>query len=294
MVLEDYKGWLRGNTNLSENSIGLYARTAASFLKDLPEGDSKEQVTLEALNAFVARSFRDNNSNYVKYSLKPLLEYLGFELDSDRVPKLYKQIMPVKQQPRKKHGNYMPLDVLKKVISNIRHEEYRDLATLQLAIGTRAFEIIELREENIEWDHKPGIIRIFFRIKGNKEGSSFLSHASFHDLLKKYCKGKPGYLFLNEYDFKFEEALLKRAVNTKRSYVYTALNQSARELGINRKIGTHDLRRNFAENLEQSGVHIRAIQKALNHSNIRTTMKYFSESREDVREAVIRHQEGEP
>lgn len=277
----DYKDWLRTNTSLGENSISLYARTANAFFREYDE------LTLESINAYVSRSFREKNSNYVKYSFKPLLEYKGMD------PELYKKIVKVKQRPRKKHGNYLGLDIINKIIDNIKREEYRDITRLQLAMGSRAFEVIELREEKIDWEHRPGVIRIFLSVKGGREGSSFLSAARYEDILRKYCNGKPGYLFLDDPNLQFDEELLKRAVNTKRSYVYDAINRSAAELGLDRKIGTHDLRRNFAEHLEQSGEGLRTIQKALNHSRINTTSKYFSDSREDVRDAVIKHQEGD-
>jgi len=284
MVLdsEEYKEWLRRNTKLSENSLSLYARTSIAYFREYSE------LTLENINAYVSKSFRKSNSNYVKYSFRPLLEYMGFELDDKGVPKIYRRVVQVRQKPRKKHGTYLPAKMIRQIISKIAKEEIRDIATLQYATGARAFEIIELREENLDWGYKPGIIRIYLGVKGGKEGVTFLDKATYEPLLQKYCSGKPGFLFLPD-TLAYDEEELKRAVSTKRSYLYEEMKKIIRHMGIER-LGTHDLRRNTSEDLRRSGADLRTIQKALNHSSINTTMKYFSDDRQDVSDAVVRHQ----
>lgn len=279
-----YKEWLRSNTKLSENSISLYARTANAYFRE------HQELTLENINSYITRSFRQKNSNYVKYSFRPLLEFMGFELDDEGQPKLYKRLVKVKQRPRKKHGNYFSSKIVLQIISKIEKEELRDIARLQYATGARCFEIIELREENIDWDYSDEAIRIYLGIKGDKEGLTFLDKKKFSPILEKYCNNKPGFLFLDN-SLAYDEEEQKRAVNTKRSYVYEELRKVIKNMGIDR-MGTHDLRRNTSEDLRRSGADLRTIQKALNHSSINTTMKYFSDDRRDVSDAVVRHQGG--
>lgn len=280
-----YKEWLRSNTKLSENSISLYGRTAQAYFKEHSE------LTLENINFYVTKSFREKSSLYVKYSFKPLLEFMGFELDTDGIPTMYKRVVAVKQKPRKKHGKYLPAKMIRQIIEEISNEELRDIAELQYATGARAFEIIELREENIDWEFNPEIIRIYLGTKGGREGVTFLDRLTYGSILEKYCSGKPGFLFLPD-TLAYDEEELKRAVNTKRSYLYEEIKKVTKKLGIER-LGTHDLRRNVSEELRKSGADLRTIQKALNHTNINTTMKYFSDNREDVSKAVVRHQGGE-
>lgn len=269
--INEFKDWMRSHTSLQEGSILLYARTISRF--DDEYGGN--EVTEESLNCFVADSFRGKNSGYAKYAFKYYLEWLG-------MPELYKKIVKVRSNPRRKLGTFLPEGTINKLILNIADDKYKDIATLQFATGARARGILTLRAENIDMDYSPDVIRLRFIEKGGKEKVSFLDR-SYEAVLKKYMKGSTGYMFIPESEN------METCIATHRSYYFIQLNRSALSMGL-AKFGTHDFRRNVAELLRKKYHDIFLIKKVLGHSRIETTVKYFSESPEDAREAIIGHQ----
>lgn len=273
--LDEFREWLRDNTNLSEGTIKLYVRTINHYFK------LNSSLKIEHINRFITQSFRDKSSLYVKYAFKQYLDYV-------KKPNLYNHLVAIKQKARKKMGTYIPESMLRKLILNISREEYMDMASLQYATGARAREIITLKEENIDLEFEENVIRIILLGKGGKERPAFLDKR-YAQLLKKYMKGQAGYLFLPDLAEHTDDDALDRFVNTKRTYYYDAIKKSSTSLGL-ANFGTHDFRRNVVEILKRKGVHIKTIQKLLGHISINTTARYFNESPEDVKQAALQHQ----
>lgn len=273
--IDKFREWLRNNTNLLDGSINLYVRTIKHFFRE------HQEVNKDNLNKFISDSFRDSNSFYVKYAFKHYLKFINRK-------SLYEGLVEVKIKPRKKLGTYLPERMIRKIILNIHKDPFMDIALLQYATGARAKEIITLKEEKIDLEFNEKIIRIMLEGKGGKERPVFLSK-QFEPILKKYLKGKAGFLFLAESSLYAEEIDIERIVATKRTYLYNELRKSALSLGIN-SFGTHDFRRNVAEILKRKTGDIRLVQKALGHASIMTTVRYFDDNPEDVKEAMMRHQ----
>lgn len=272
-----FRDWLRNNTNLLPSSINLYIRTINNYLNEYDD-----EIKIDFINEFVAESFRNKKSVYMKYAFKYYLEYIG---KTD----LYSKITKVKLKARKNPGKYIPDSLIKKIIFNIDDEIYRDIAMLQYATGARAVGIITLKAEKIDWEFSPDVIRLWMEEKGGKETVKFLDRSQYEEIMLKYSDKTAGFLFLPDHVRYGDEEDIERAARTTYSYYYSKLRKSAQELGLDR-LGSHDLRRNFTERLKKEGAHIRTIQKALGHSNLTQTMKYFDDSPEDVEEAMLKHQ----
>jgi len=271
-----YESWLRNNTNLREGSIRLYARTISAF------HDQYDQLSVENINDYVAKSFRSKHSFYVKYAFRQYLIYI-------KKPGLYKQIIPVKMGPRKKFGKYLKESLIRKIILNIKKEKYKDIALLQYATGARAREIITLKEENIDLLFSPDVIRIRLEGKGGKERVTFLSQ-KLRIYVEKYLKGQGGFLFLPAELNNADDQELETTINTQRTYFYNSLKVSAQSLGLD-SFGTHDFRRNVAELIRKKHKDPFLVKKVLGHASINTTLRYFSDSPEDVEAAITTHQE---
>jgi len=272
-----FRNWLRKNTNLKEGSIRLYSRTIAHYL------EKYEEVRLESVNEFVSESFRHKRSYYMKFAFFHYLRFIKKE-------NLYKKIVPVKLRPRKKFGKYLKESLIRKIIINIRKDKFQDIAMLQYATGARAREIITLREENIDFDFSEEVIRIRLEGKGGRERVTFLSQ-KLKGYLEKYLQGKGGYLFLPASMNLASEEELETAINTQRTYFYNQLRESAHSLGLE-GFGTHDFRRNVAEIVRKKHKDPFLVKKILGHANINTTLRYFSDSPEDVEQAITSHQKG--
>ena len=274
MILEEHKliTWLNNNTNLATSSIKLYVRTIRKFCKH-------NDLTQDNLNSYIANSFREVRSYYVVYALKYFLRYSKKE-------KYIKNLLKPKRRPRKKQGIYLPKNLIKKIILNIKNDIYSDMAMLQYTTAARAREIITLKEENI--DMNGDVIRIRFEGKGGKERVSFIS-GEFKNIINKYTRGRGGYIFFGDHIESLSKEDLEIVINNERTYYYNALKESALSLGL-KGFGTHDFRRNVAESLRRNKADLRTIQKVLGHTSINTTAMYFDDNPEDVKDLIVQHQ----
>jgi integrase/recombinase XerD len=60
-----------------------------------------------------------------------------------------------------------------------------------------------------------------------------------------------------------------------RSWIYKKLNELCHEAGIDKKIGTHTVRRSRATHLLNRGITFTKVSKYLLHRNLATTMTYL-------------------
>lgn len=71
-----------------------------------------------------------------------------------------------------------------------------------------------------------------------------------------------------------------------RSWVYKVINNLCKDAGINKKVGTHTLRRSRATHLLNKGVTLPKVSKYLRHKNLSTTMEYLKISTADIQKEI--------
>ena len=71
-----------------------------------------------------------------------------------------------------------------------------------------------------------------------------------------------------------------------RSWVYRMLNNLCAEARIDKKIGTHTLRRSRATHLLNKGLSLPKVSKYLRHKNLSTTMIYLKISTADIQKEI--------
>ncbi len=71
-----------------------------------------------------------------------------------------------------------------------------------------------------------------------------------------------------------------------RSWVYRMLNNLCADAGIDKKIGTHTLRRSRATHLLNKGLSLPKVSKYLRHKNLSTTMIYLKISTADIQKEI--------
>ena len=71
-----------------------------------------------------------------------------------------------------------------------------------------------------------------------------------------------------------------------RSWVYEKLNELCRDAGINKKIGTHTMRRSRATHLLNKGIRLEKVSKYLRHQNLSTTMAYLRITTVDIQREI--------
>jgi integrase/recombinase XerD len=67
-----------------------------------------------------------------------------------------------------------------------------------------------------------------------------------------------------------------------RSWVYKKLNELCKEADIEKKIGTHTMRRSRATHLLNRGITLAKVSKYLRHKNLATTMEYLKITTADI------------
>lgn len=261
---EGFRMWLRTNRNVLETTINLYVRTISRFLSEYNE------PTLENINEFVSKSFRDKNSGYVKYAFKHYLEYIG-------KPELYDDVVRVRHGPRKKKGVYVPRNDLLEIVQKVSPEAYRIVALIQMCTGARAHEILSVKKDDIDRECKN--IRIV--TKGGNERFIHIPERFRKDILSFVNKRVNPYPFLRG----ALSGSLRKVVYNNYRYYYNSVKRAAASVGYPR-FSTHDFRRNFANELDEMGYNLTKIQRALGHARIETTVRYIEKSKETHKEAV--------
>lgn len=71
-----------------------------------------------------------------------------------------------------------------------------------------------------------------------------------------------------------------------RSWVYKKLNDLCQEAGIDKKIGTHTMRRSRATHLLNRGITLAKVSKYLRHKNLATTMAYLKITTADIQKEL--------
>lgn len=71
-----------------------------------------------------------------------------------------------------------------------------------------------------------------------------------------------------------------------RSWVYKKLNELCAEAGIDKKIGTHTMRRSRATHLLNRGITLAKVSKYLRHKQLTTTMAYLKITTEDIQKEL--------
>jgi len=71
-----------------------------------------------------------------------------------------------------------------------------------------------------------------------------------------------------------------------RSWVYLKLNNLCKEAGIDKKIGTHTMRRSRATHLLNKGIRLEKVSKYLRHQHLGTTMDYLKITTADIQREI--------
>lgn len=142
--------------------------------------------------------------------------------------------------------------------------------------GLRISELVSLNKEDIV---KNGNIVSEFIVngKGNKERIIYLK-PSTQKCLKTYLG-----MQINTKGPLFTHGQNKRLTRTA---IWKMINTAAKNTGLGKKIGPHNLRHSYAVHILKKDVPIRYIQDLLGHSNLNTTMIYTKVSNNDLQKKI--------
>lgn len=156
-----------------------------------------------------------------------------------------------------------------KTTKNFRH---KILMSIMYRSGLRVSEVCRVREQDIDLKKYKLFVR---QGKGKKDRITVIPKSLAY--------------YLSIYLNKIEDYLF----HTRRGYLSirsaeNILKKAVRKAGIKKRIVCHDLRKNFAINLEQKGVKVTRIQKMLGHVKLETTQGYLNCIEDDLTDIAMK------
>jgi len=287
-IIPGYKGFLKLEKGLSENSIEAYLADISKLRQylELHEPDSgPTELDQDQLRAFLrwladlglsARSQARMLSGLKAFYRYLLLEDLLQEdptalLQAPRLGRKLPEVLTVSE-----------IDRMMEKIDLSKPEGRRNKAMLETlySCGLRVSELVGLKISGIF--RAEGFIRVIG--KGDKERLVPFSPRALKEI-DLYLPDRnslviqPGHediLFLN-----------RRGSMLTRNMVFTIIKDLARAAGIKKTVSPHTFRHSFATHLVEGGADLRAVQEMLGHESITTTEIYTHLDREYLREAII-------
>lgn len=168
----------------------------------------------------------------------------------------------------------------------LRKRSLRDYALFVLGVnsGLRISDLLKLRVKDvlIQGKRRPQITdRIRLREKKTGKGKDFPLNVPARSALGEYIRNTPldheGPLFPSR---KRDQS--GRAQPISAVQAWKILSETAAEVGIPEKIGTHSMRKTFGYWAYKKGVDISHLQKLLNHASQAETLRYIGILRDDL------------
>jgi len=160
---------------------------------------------------------------------------------------------------------------IKKLLSELRTEKSKLMASLMYACGFRVSELVNLKIADINFPEKIGHVR---QAKGNKDRIFNIPFFLVDDLKRQAENQKKE---KQEYMFSGNSGKL-----TTRN-LQKIISSAAKRAGLGENVHCHTLRHSFATHLLEEGVDIRKIQELLGHADLSTTQIYTHVSTEELK-----------
>ena len=261
----------------------LMASSVKTYVKQIREMVDRYGIdpNISQMNEFIAEKCKKRQPQ-VKYAIKHYLKFrwkpksVYFELDSTKI------------RPPIRKRNYLSRTQAKDVIDSMDNEEHKLISKMQYFTGARASEIISIKKDHILHETEFKRIKIDIMGKGGKVDPIYLGDNLWLEL-QPYMLNNGTYLFLKNCD-NLDEMPLRTKIETYYKRYYESLKEAGHNIGLD--IATHDWRRSFAQSIKQSGAGIEDVKRALRHSRLETTERYFKNDPEDIAKTMLKHQQG--
>ena len=275
-IVNNFQINLSKNPELMPSSVKTYVK----LIKEMVDRYGIDP-TVNEMNEFIADKCKKRQPK-VKYAIK---HYLKFRW---KPKSLYFELINVKIRNTIKKRNYLSRTQAKDVIDSIDDEEHRLISKIQYFTGARASEIISIKKDHILHETEFKRIKIDIMGKGGRVDPIYLGDILWVEL-QHYMISNGKYLFLKDCE-DLDEMKIWNKIETYYKRYHKSIKEAGRNIGLD--IATHDWRRSFAQSIKQEGADIVDVKRALRHSRIETTERYFKNDPEDVAKTMLKHQEG--
>ena len=288
--IEGFKGYLKVEKGLSDNSIHAYVTDLTKlvqFLKDRGlDQEGPEGVTLNNLKEMIEwiaqKGISPRTQARIISGIKSFYKFLLIEekiekdptalLESPKIGRKLPEILSVEE-----------IDTIINAIDTKKPEGQRNKAILETlySCGLRVSELIELKISNLFFES--GFIKI--EGKGNKERLVPISAKAIKEInlyLSEYRRNlkihhdSEDILFLN-----------RRGKKLSRVMIFTIIKGLVAVIGMDKNVSPHTFRHSFATHLIDGGANLRAVQEMLGHESIITTEIYTHLDKEYLKNTMI-------
>lgn len=161
----------------------------------------------------------------------------------------------------------------------------RNVALILLGIytGRRISQLLSVKVEDV-YNSKTDKIndRIWFarqHVKGKREGEVVVLHPKVKEAIKTWIDSKP------DSEFLFSS---QKGGAISRIQAHRIIKEAVEVLNLEGKVATHSMRKTFASKMYKGlDNDIYRLQRAMGHTDIKTTVKYLSFQQEDVDNAIL-------
>lgn len=167
-------------------------------------------------------------------------------------------------------------NVIQDIADVLKEQRERDYVLFMtcLYLGRRICDVLPLRVRDVR-DKK----QIYFREKKKNKEITIIINDELRSIYKEYCKNK------RDYEYLFKRSKGKNLPISRQQY-WKILNDAAKKVGYEEKIGCHTPRKSLGRYLYESGVDVYKIMLILNHEDIDYTRRYIGVT-EDELNAVL-------
>jgi integrase/recombinase XerD len=289
-----YKGWLRLEKSLSDNSVEAYLRDVdklTQFLQATQSMKAPEGIELKDLRRFLQwigeLGLNAATQARIISGIRSFYKYCYIEQIVKKDP------TALLEAPKLKRAlpDVLSFEEIEAIIGQLdlsKPEGGRNKAILETmySCGLRVSELVNLRISCLYLD--TGFIRVIG--KGDKErlvpiGDAAIKYIQLYQRqIRVHTPLQPGnedILFLN-----------RRGSKLSRVMIFLMLKDLVAKAGISKNISPHTFRHSFATHLVEGGADLRAVQEMLGHESITTTEIYTHLDREYLRETLHRYHPG--
>jgi len=271
----------------SDHTIKSYTSDLYQFINYIKEYENIEkldEIDKKSFRSFMAYLSRNGVSKRsINRKISAIRSFFSYLLRHKYVSKDYSVLISTPKFDKKIPSiiSNSELDMIRDVIDVKKFIGVRDRAIIELlySSGIRATELLEIRENLIDFDERE--LRIIG--KGEKERITFFSNNAKEWMLHyinernlKYNIEGQG-LFINSRGQTLSDRSLRRII---KGY--------AKKAGIEKEISPHTFRHSFASYLLNKGIDIRYLQELLGHSSITTTQAYTHVGKKFLKEVYLR------
>ena len=173
------------------------------------------------------------------------------------------------------------LNAMKKVLKGSNLRDYT-MFTIGINSALRISDILPLRVADVLDDKGKVADRITIREKKTGKAKDFPIASNARKAIEEYLKTRKD---LKVTDYLFVSRKGHEPIT--RQQAWHIINQAASEVGIKEKIGTHTLRKTFSYHAYRAGYDLAIIQKLLNHSSQKETLRYIGVTQDQLDDVFI-------